>query len=60
MFNSILKLFLLFYNCSTLRINYSVTVEECLNALFRAKWYGFFNLADFDLYEYEKYEVNYT
>lgn len=36
---------------------YSVTVEECVNALYKAKWYGFFNFKDFDLDEYEKYEV---
>lgn len=37
---------------------YSVTVEECVNALYKAKWYGFFDFSDFDVDEYEKYEVN--
>lgn len=36
---------------------YSVKVEECVNALYKAKWYGFFNFSDFDLDEYETYEV---
>lgn len=36
---------------------YYVTVEECVNALYKAKWYGFFDMSDFDLEEYEKYEV---
>lgn len=37
---------------------YSVSVEECVNALYKAKWYGFFDMSDFDLDEYEKYEVS--
>lgn len=39
--------------------NYVITVEECINALYKAKWYGFFNFSDFDLDQYEKYEVSY-
>jgi len=35
-----------------------VSVEECVNALYKAKWYGFFDMSDFDLDEYEKYEVS--
>jgi len=35
-----------------------VSVEECVNALYKAKWYGFFDMSDFDLEEYEKYEVS--
>lgn len=41
-----------------LHTEYSVTVEECVSALFKAKWYGFFDFDDFDVAEYEKYEVN--
>jgi hypothetical protein len=37
---------------------YSVTVEECVNALYKAKWYRFFDFDDFDVEEYEKYEVS--
>lgn len=40
-----------------LHSEYSVTVEECVNAFYKAKWYGFFNFSDFDVDEYEKYEV---
>lgn len=36
---------------------YSVTIEECVNALYKAKWYRFFDFSDFDVEEYEKYEV---
>lgn len=39
---------------------YSVTIEECVNALYKAKWYGFFYSDDFDLDEYEKYEVSHN
>lgn len=35
-----------------------MSVEECVNALYKAKWYGFFDMSDFDLDEYEKYEVS--
>ncbi|VVC42791.1 Hypothetical protein CINCED_3A023821, partial [Cinara cedri] len=43
-----------------LKSEYSITVEECVNALFKAKWYGFFDFDDFDVKEYERYEtVNY-
>lgn len=37
---------------------YSVTVEDCINALYKAKWYGFLNFNDFNVDEYEKYEVS--
>ncbi|XP_060844473.1 dual specificity protein phosphatase CDC14C-like [Rhopalosiphum padi] len=40
-----------------LQSEYSVSVEECVNALYKAKWYGFFDMSDFDLDEYEKYET---
>ncbi|XP_050426218.1 dual specificity protein phosphatase CDC14C-like [Adelges cooleyi] len=41
----------------TNEVLYGLTVEDCVNALFKAKWFGFFNFDDFDLDEYEKYEA---
>lgn len=40
------------------KITYLVTVEDCVNALYKAKWYGFFDFSDFDVKEYEKFEVS--
>ncbi|KAK2577385.1 hypothetical protein KPH14_003500 [Odynerus spinipes] len=35
---------------------YNIHLLDCLNALYKAALYGFFNFEDFDLLEYEKYE----
>lgn len=56
-------MFLIFYNNSNtsrfIRSQYLLTVEECLNAIFKAKWYRFFDLTDFNIQEYDTYGVSY-
>ncbi|XP_050530020.1 dual specificity protein phosphatase CDC14C isoform X1 [Daktulosphaira vitifoliae] len=50
--------FIEFRDASCLKqTEYYISIEDCLNALYKAKWYGFFNFNDFDLEEYEKYET---
>lgn len=59
-FFTIIKLLINFFYRDasyTNEVLYGLTVEDCVNALFKAKWFGFFNFDDFDLDEYEKYEV---
>lgn len=43
-----------------IRSQYLLTVEECLNAIFKAKWYRFFDLTDFNIQEYDTYGVSYN
>lgn len=47
-------------NCIRSSLNSPITVESCLNALFKAKWYRFFDFNDFNLHEYEKHRVSYN
>jgi len=56
------SMYLLFNNNrykSNLDPHFSILVEECLNALYKAKWYGFFDFANFNVWEYDKYKVRF-
>ncbi|XP_050434211.1 dual specificity protein phosphatase CDC14C-like [Adelges cooleyi] len=55
--NSLLR-YMQFRDASLLKdTEFIITVEDCVNALYKAKWYGFFDFDDFDLDEYEKLET---
>lgn len=42
---------------ASIGVPYTISLMDCLNAIYKAYQFGFFNFDDFDFVEYEHFEV---